>query len=175
MPLTARTWVAGEMGTAAKLNTLRDDVSFLHTIPWARATARDASTQAVTTLADLALDTQEEDSASMFASGPEITIPSGGGGWYRCMGRSTVSDNSNPTVAMHLRWSAGADLDTWSYTPGSVTNMGTMTARVFWEGALVAGQSVKLQASASGGGALFGSATSSLASRLIVVGPCPPA
>ena len=174
--VTPRTWVAGELATAANFNVhLRDNLLALRAEPSKRCDAYDASTQVVTSgnTDDLALDSEDADSATMHdtsTNNERVTIPSGGDGWYLCIGSSLTAGGSNIKAVLHLQKNGTTQVQS-----RNSDNMGTNTLTVAQLISCVATDYISLAGQAIDGTVTWGSATAAEATRLIAIGPWPAA
>ena len=169
-----RTWVTSELVTAAIQNThVRDNFTALRASPANRCDAYDASTQVVTSgnTNDLALDSEDVDSATMHdtsTNNERVTIPSGGDGWYLCIGSSLTAGGSNIKAVLHLQKNGTTQVQS-----RNSDNTGTNTLTVAQLISCVATDYISLAGQAIDGTVTWGSATAAEATRLSVVGPLP--
>jgi hypothetical protein len=217
-----RTWVAGEVVTAALMNThIRDNLTELRaggiavasqvlgdTLVPASATALQRiaagtlgyfwraggagvapgwaqlapnlcnayhnTTQNVTSghTDALNLNSEDFDTNSMHdtsTNNNRVTIPIGGGGFYVAIGITQVGSGANPNATLHIRRSGSGLVS--STRPNSGSTLPNTGICLVVLANMTAGQYFDLAGESVGETTTFGSATASLATRLIVFGP----
>ena len=170
---TPRTWVAGEVVTAAIGNVhWRDQLNALRGTPANRCSAyHNVAQTGIVGATTLNLNSEDHDSASMHdlvTNNNRVTIPSGGDGWYVAHASSYVGTS---TGAGNLRIRKNGTL-----VPGGATRQPArevvVRASVYAE--MAAGDYFDLEGECETNAGDFGGNVANKYTRLTVFGPLPP-
>lgn len=156
---TPRTWVAGDVLTAAQLNTdVRDNISFLANPP--SAIARRAASQSIAnaTWTLITFDTEDRDTDGMFtvASGDRITIVTAG--LYHVEFKAAFSVNVNGDRAFQICKGIVVDTGGFARATGKATAIDS-SATIGGDIPLIAGDTLSFQVYQNSAGALNTEAT----------------
>lgn len=145
---TMSTWTAGEYPTAAKMNSnIRDAGNFFKATPVVSGSRSAATTLASSTFTDIVMDTPVVDNDSMYGTTVFTVVTPG---IYLITARCGFT--ANATGNRLLRIMKGSTAVARAVTAGTATN--ATVVHMSYTGALVAGDTLKLQAWQSSGGNL---------------------
>lgn len=161
-----KTWIAGEIVTAAYLNGVRDALLFLLARPYVSVRQSVAQSLASNTWAGITFTTEETDNDGMHSTGSNTSrLTAVTPGWYQVSGQVAFAANAAGSRNARLAVNGTAVDATGTTTLPGNGNIGvaTIAARAVF---LNAGDYVEIQGMQSSGGALNTSASGEYVSAL---------